>query len=71
MIAIGPDAFHDMLAGFHAVDVHFAEALLEQNLPALMGLLGVWYRDFFGAETHAVLPTSSTWRDSRRTSSSS
>jgi glucose-6-phosphate isomerase len=45
-----------MLAGFHAVDLHFAEAPLEQNLPALMGLLGVWYRDFFGAETHAVLP---------------
>ncbi len=56
MIAIGGDAFHDMLAGFHAVDLHFAEAPLEQNLPALMGLLGVWYRDFFGAETQAVLP---------------
>ena len=56
MIAIGQEAFHDLLAGFHAVDRHFAEAPLDRNLPALMGLLGVWYRDFFGAQTHAVLP---------------
>jgi glucose-6-phosphate isomerase len=56
MIAIGPEAFGDLLAGFHTVDRHFAEAPLEQNLPVLMGLLGVWYRDFFGTQTHAVLP---------------
>ncbi len=56
MVAIGPEWFRDMLAGFHAVDEHFAEAPLERNLPVLMGLLGVWYRDFFGTQTHAVLP---------------
>jgi len=56
MVAIGPEGFHDMLAGFHAVDEHFAGAPLERNLPVLMGLLGVWYRDFFGTQTHAVLP---------------
>jgi glucose-6-phosphate isomerase len=56
MVAIGPEGFRDMLAGFHAVDQHFAETPLERNLPVLMGLLGVWYRDFFGAQTQAVLP---------------
>ena len=56
MIAIGPDAFADMLAGFHAVDEHFRSAPVEANLPALLGLIGVWYVDFFGARTHAVLP---------------
>jgi glucose-6-phosphate isomerase len=56
MIAIGPDGFRDMLAGSHAMDVHFREAPLERNLPALMGLLAVWYGDFFGAQTVAVLP---------------
>jgi glucose-6-phosphate isomerase len=56
MIAIGPDRFRDMLAGSHAMDVHFREAPLERNLPALMGLLAVWYGDFFGAQTVAVLP---------------
>jgi len=56
MVAIGPEGFRDMLAGFHAVDEHFAGAPLERNLPVLMGLLGVWYRDFFGTQTHAVLP---------------
>jgi len=56
MVAIGPEGFHDMLAGFHAVDEHFAGAPLERNLPVLMGLLGGWYRDFFGTQTHAVLP---------------
>ena len=56
MIAIGPEGFGDLLAGFHAVDRHFAEAPPERNLPLLMGLLGIWYRDFFGAQTHAVLP---------------
>ena len=56
MLAIGPDAFADLLAGFHAVDRHFAEAPPDANLPLLMGLLRVWYRDLFGAQTHAVLP---------------
>jgi glucose-6-phosphate isomerase len=56
MIAIGPEAFHELLAGFHALDRHFAEAPPDRNLPVLMGMLGVWYRDFFGAQTHAVLP---------------
>ncbi|MEO9223863.1 MAG: glucose-6-phosphate isomerase [Acidimicrobiales bacterium] len=56
MIAIGPDAFRDMLAGFHEMDEHFRMTPLEANLPVLMGLLGIWYANFFGAETHAVLP---------------
>ncbi len=56
MIAIGPDGFRDMLAGFHAMDEHFRTAPLARNLPALLGLLTVWYTDFFGAETVAVLP---------------
>jgi glucose-6-phosphate isomerase len=58
MIALGPDGFHEMLAGFHAIDEHFRTAPLEQNLPVLMGLLSIWYGDFFGAETVAVLPYS-------------
>jgi glucose-6-phosphate isomerase len=56
MIAIGPERFAELLAGFHAIDEHFREAPTESNLPALLGLLGVWYGDFFGAETVAVLP---------------
>jgi glucose-6-phosphate isomerase len=56
MIAVGPDAFRDLLAGFRAMDEHFRTAPFESNLPALMGLLGVWYVDFFGAQTAAVLP---------------
>ena len=56
MLAVGPDNFHAMLAGFHEVDEHFRTAPFEQNLPVLMGLLGIWYTDFFGAETVAVLP---------------
>ncbi len=56
MLAIGPERFGEMLAGFHAVDEHFREAPLERNLPALLGLLSVWYGDFFGAQTIAVLP---------------
>jgi len=56
MIAIGADGFAEMLAGFHAMDEHFRTAPLERNLPVIMGLLGVWYTDFFGAETQAVLP---------------
>ena len=56
MIAIGPDGFHELLAGFHAIDEHFRTAPFDRNLPALLGLLAVWYRGFFGAETVAVLP---------------
>src|SRR3954464_9843915 len=56
MLAIGPEGFGEMLAGFHAIDEHFRTAPLQRNLPALMGLLAVWYRDFFGAQTVAVLP---------------
>jgi glucose-6-phosphate isomerase len=58
MVAIGPAAFADMLAGFHTVDRHFVEAPFEANLPVIQGMLGVWYTDLFGAETHAVLPYS-------------
>jgi glucose-6-phosphate isomerase len=56
MLAIGPERFREMLAGFHAVDEHFLEAPLERNLPALLGLLAVWYGGFFDAQTIAVLP---------------
>ena len=56
MLAIGPAAFHDMLSGFHQMDEHFRTAPLGQNLPVLMGLLSLWYNDFFGAQTVAVLP---------------
>ena len=56
MIAIGPERFGEMLAGFHAMDEHFRHAPLEANLPVLLGLLAVWYADFFDAETCAVLP---------------
>jgi glucose-6-phosphate isomerase len=56
MLAIGPENFQAMLAGFHEMDEHFRTAPFERNLPALMGLLTVWYTDFFGAETMAVLP---------------
>src|SRR5947209_5593766 len=56
MIAVGPENFRRMLAGFHAMDDHFRTAPFEKNLPVLMGLLTVWYTDFFGAETQAVLP---------------
>jgi len=56
MLAIGPERFGDMLAGFHAMDEHFRTAPLDANMPVLMGLLAVWYTDFFGAQTVAVLP---------------
>jgi glucose-6-phosphate isomerase len=56
MIAIGPDNFRAMLGGFHEMDEHFRTAPFERNLPALMGLIGIWYNDFFGAQTVAVLP---------------
>jgi glucose-6-phosphate isomerase len=56
MLAIGSENFRAMLAGFHAIDEHFRHTPFEKNLPVLMGLLTVWYTDFFGAETVAVLP---------------
>jgi len=56
MLAIGPDNFRAMLDGFHQVDEHFRTAPFERNLPVLMGLLAVWYNNFFGAQTVAVLP---------------
>jgi glucose-6-phosphate isomerase len=56
MLAIGPDHFRAMLEGFHAIDEHFRTAPFDCNLPVLMGLLGVWYNNFFGAQTVAVLP---------------
>ena len=56
MVAIGPERFGEMLAGSHEMDEHFRTAPLEQNLPVLMGLLAVWYRDFFGFQTYGVMP---------------
>ncbi|MFR9724239.1 glucose-6-phosphate isomerase [Streptomyces sp. MS19] len=58
MIAIGPDRFREMLDGFHTIDEHFRTAPFEANAPVLLGLLGVWYGAFFGAQSHAVLPYS-------------
>ncbi|MGN6780169.1 MAG: glucose-6-phosphate isomerase, partial [Marmoricola sp.] len=55
-VAIGPERFGELLAGMHAMDEHFRAAPLEANVPALMGLLNVWYSNFLGAQTHAVLP---------------
>ncbi len=56
MIAIGPQHFREMLAGFHAMDEHFRTAPFERNLPVLLGLIGIWYNNFFGAQTVAILP---------------
>ncbi len=56
MLVVGPDGFRELLAGFHAMDEHFRTAPLEGNLPVLLGLLGIWYNNFFGAQSHAVLP---------------
>ena len=56
MLAIGPENFREMLAGFHEIDVHFRTTPFENNLPALLGLLTIWYTDFFDAQTQAVLP---------------
>ena len=58
MVAIGPEHFRAMLGGFRAMDEHFRSAPFARNLPVLLGLLGIWYNDFFGAQTHAVLPYS-------------
>ena len=56
VIAIGPEHFEDMLRGAYEADRHFREAPLDQNIPVIMALLGIWYNNFFGAESHAVLP---------------
>ena len=56
MVALGPERFGEMLAGFHEMDEHFRTAPLERNLPVLMGLLAVWYRDFFGLQSYGVMP---------------
>jgi glucose-6-phosphate isomerase len=58
MLATGPEAFREMLAGFHAMDVHFKTTPFDRNLPVLMGLLAFWYADFFGAQTVGVMPYS-------------
>jgi len=56
MLAIGPSGFHDLLAGLRAMDEHFRSAPFEANLPVILALLGIWYNNFYGAESHAVLP---------------
>lgn len=56
MMAIGPENFDAMLDGFHAMDRHFAETPMEKNMPVILGLLGLWYNNFFDAQTHAILP---------------
>jgi len=56
MLSIGPEAFYSMLAGFHAMDVHFRTAPLRSNMPVIMALIDLWYISFFGVEAHAVLP---------------
>jgi glucose-6-phosphate isomerase len=56
MLAIGPDNFDALLDGYHQMDRHFAEAPFEKNLPVILGLLGIWYNNFFGAQSHAILP---------------
>ena len=56
MIGVGPANFRAMLDGLHAMDEHFRTAPFERNLPVLLGLLGIWYNNFFGAETHSILP---------------
>jgi glucose-6-phosphate isomerase len=56
MVAIGPDNFHELLSGFYAMDEHFKTAPLEENLPVILGLLGIWYGNFFDAQSEAILP---------------
>ena len=56
MISIGPEHFVEMLEGFHAMDQHFLRAPLAENMPVILALLGIWYNNFFGSETHAILP---------------
>jgi glucose-6-phosphate isomerase len=63
MLGIGPDRFREMLSGYHAMDEHFRSAPLEQNLPVILGLLGIWYSDYFDCASHCVLPYSQAlWR---------
>ena len=56
MIAIGPEHFHEMLSGFHQMDEHFRTTLLHKNIPVILGLLGVWYNNFYDVQTQAVFP---------------
>jgi len=56
MLAVGPANFRELLSGFHAMDTHFRNTPLEKNLPVIMAMLGVWYNNFFNAQTHAILP---------------
>ncbi len=56
MLSVGPERFHELLDGAHSMDTHFRTAPLRENLPVLLGLLGIWYRNFWDAQTHAVLP---------------
>ena len=56
MISIGPDLFREMLAGYHTMDTHFRTAPLAENMPVILALLGVWYHNFFDADSHAILP---------------
>ena len=56
MISIGPDHFREMLGGYHVMDQHFQTAPLEENMPVILALLGIWYANFFGADSHAILP---------------
>jgi len=62
MLAIGAERFREMLAGLHAMDEHFRTAPFERNLPVLMAMIGIWYNNFFGAETHCILPYSQSLR---------
>ena len=70
MVAIGREAFGEMLAGFHAIDEHFRTTPLAENLPVIQGMLNVWYNNFFGAQTHPCCPTATGWHASRPTCSS-
>jgi glucose-6-phosphate isomerase len=56
MLFLGPENFRELLAGAHEMDKHFLETKLEDNLPVLLALIGIWYNDFYGAQTHALLP---------------
>ncbi len=69
MIAIGPENFTAMLAGMHDVDELFRATPLARNIPALMGLLSIWYNNFLGAQTHAVLPWARSWPSPSATNS--
>jgi glucose-6-phosphate isomerase len=70
MVELGPDAFRELLAGFHAIDEHVHTTPFARNVPVLMGLLNVWYTNFLGAQSHAVLPYAQQLAVSPRTCSS-